>query len=139
MKNILEMPDVMNVIRNAELQIKHLTGYRVELRPNVVGKAQSGIKVLLQDLICQFFNVSWQDIIGTRKHKDIADARKTYMFLAREILGQTSILTGNEVNRDHTTVLYAGYSMVNLMFVKDPISYKVNAIKARLNEHLSKA
>ncbi len=92
-------------------------------------------RALIKQLVCEAFQVSWDEITGERRVQPAADARKTYMFLALTELSQTVIHTGNQVNRHYTTAIHARSSMYKLISANDSITDKLNAIKTKLYEH----
>jgi chromosomal replication initiator protein len=62
----------------------------------------------VQKAVCEFYNVRHVDLVGVRKHKDIAQPRQVAMYLARKLTGASlPDIARRFGNRDHTTVLHA--------------------------------
>lgn len=71
----------------------------------------SGNKIITPDMVIEscakFYNIRKEDILGTRKTKEIAKPRQVSMYLLREILGLSQLKIAKLFGKDHTTVMYA--------------------------------
>lgn len=71
----------------------------------------SGAKTITPDNIVEscakFYNIKKEDILGTRKTKEIAKPRQVSMYLMREITGMSQLKIAKYFGKDHTTVMYA--------------------------------
>lgn len=61
----------------------------------------------IQKVVEDYYKVSHDDIISTKRSKNIAYARQMALYLCRTILDIPYMELGDHFNRDHTTVLYA--------------------------------
>lgn len=62
----------------------------------------------IQNVVCEHFAVSRDDLVGARKTADIVQPRQIAMYLARVLLGAPSTQVGRRFGgRDHSTVLHA--------------------------------
>jgi chromosomal replication initiator protein len=62
----------------------------------------------IQQLVCEHFEVSKDDLLGPRRSTDVVRPRQIGMYLARVLLGAPSTQVAKRFGRgDHTTVLYA--------------------------------
>lgn len=67
-------------------------------------------------LVCVAFGVSSEDVIGDRKYGNLADARLSFYYLAKHLVGGTLGDIGAFVGgRHHSTVLYGIRRVGDLM------------------------
>lgn len=62
---------------------------------------------LIQDLVCQHFGITRDQLLVDDRHIRFARPRQIAMILAREFSGQSFPEIGQQFCRDHTTVLWA--------------------------------
>lgn len=62
---------------------------------------------LIQQIVCETFNIKPQDLVSPSRKKDIALARKIAFYLCREYTGESLQTIGSAFNRNHSTVVYA--------------------------------
>jgi chromosomal replication initiator protein len=71
------------------------------------------------DAVCQYYNVSNDDLVGASRKKTIAYPRQMAMYLARTETNASLPQIGEKLgNRDHTTVLY-GYEKIATLIDAD--------------------
>ncbi len=63
------------------------------------------------DAVCAYYDLPRATLLGKGRAMMVAQARQVAMYLLREDVGLTSIQVGQEIGRDHSTVLY-GYARV---------------------------
>ena len=127
----MEMPDdvaeyianrLKNNIRQLEGAVKKMNAYRLleGIQP-VIGAAQNAIKDILNESqpvpvtiekivseVARTYGVTAADIRGRKRNAAISNARKTSMYVVREITGMSMEEIGGEFgNRDHSTVVYS--------------------------------
>ncbi|MDD3428890.1 MAG: chromosomal replication initiator protein DnaA [Oscillospiraceae bacterium] len=127
----LELPDdvtefiaskLKNNIRQLEGAVKKLNAYRMleGIQP-VIGVAQNAIKDILNETqpipitiekivseVARTYNITPADIRGRKRSANISNARKTAMYVVREITGMSMEDIGKEFgDRDHSTVVYS--------------------------------
>jgi len=79
-----------------------LGGYFGESKPYVLDPAA------VQEAVCKEFNISPDDLNGSRRTKDLVLARQVAMYLTRELTSASLITIGRAFGgRDHSTVLHA--------------------------------
>lgn len=60
------------------------------------------------DVVCKYFDISKQDIVGKKKTKEIVEPRMIAIYLISELLGLPLVVIGKLFgNRDHTTIIHA--------------------------------
>lgn len=71
------------------------------------------------EAVCRFFNVKQRDIFGQSRRKDIARARQTVAYIAREELNESFPNIGKKLGkRDHTTAIHS-YKTIQRILDKD--------------------
>lgn len=108
---IQDMPVVTKVLRQAEEKIRELTGKNVTVFINTSVDAPLNKRFLLKEkvkeLVANDFEVPWEDIAGKCRKFYLVEARHVYMYLMNQIVGISTVETGNDLFRDHTTVIHA--------------------------------
>jgi len=67
---------------------------------------QVSINVILQ-AICDYFQISIDDLTGKKRNKDVLLPRQIGMYLAKEMTGCSFPEIGSAFGRDHSTVIHA--------------------------------
>ena len=79
--------------------------------------------------MCKEFDVNWFDIIGSNRKSYIVDARHAFMYIMTDYLKQSSIETGADCYKDHSTVLNAVHKINGFLFTNDPVAGKIINLK----------
>ena len=58
------------------------------------------------DKVAKYYDLSARDLLGTKRTKNIKNARQVAMYLMNEELGFSTVRIGNEFSKDHTTVMH---------------------------------
>jgi chromosomal replication initiation ATPase DnaA len=58
--------------------------------------------------------VGKRQIVSRNKHREVCEARQMFCLLARDLVKDVSVKVGEQINRDHATVLYSAATMRNL-------------------------
>lgn len=90
---------------------------------------------LIINLVSDHMGIPYNDIISSKRSKDIATARQIVMYLCRKHLSQHSLKQiGNALGgRDHTTIL-SGLERINALMEKDNnLKLAVEAIDKKIN------
>ena len=66
------------------------------------------------------YNISKEELLGTKRNKDIANARHISIYLIREITEMSFPNLGRLFNRDHTTVMNS-CDQITARVAKDPL------------------
>ncbi len=88
---------------------------------------------IILDAVSRNFNIRIEDIKSKKRNKPITIARQAYMYLAREVLGESLISIGKSIGRDHSTVIH-GIEKIEERMEKDK-NFEINIIN--LKEKLS--
>lgn len=70
-------------------------------------RIRRNLAVDLMDELCEQFNVKKTDITGTSRLHKIVMVRFVFCYVLRKEFGWSYSAIGNEINRDHTTIVYA--------------------------------
>lgn len=86
---------------------------------NIVTKKRRAISPKqVIDKVARYYGLSSKDLLGTRRTKNIKNARQVAMYLMNEELGLSTVRIGNEFNKDHTTVIH-GVRVIKTSLKKD--------------------
>lgn len=134
---------IFKVLDDAERKISAIAGFRIQLkisnRKETIARIEAS-EIILQQIVCDEFRVSWSDILDRTRREPIASARLAYCYLAYKILGKTLASIGRGLNnRHHTTVLAAKRSVSDLMDIHDDIEKKIQNIEKRFYEDYDNA
>jgi chromosomal replication initiation ATPase DnaA len=106
--NIFEMPLVLTIIQEAEKKIFSVTGKEVKLEGyQPEADHTNPKKELLRKLIVKHTGLTWNEIKSKSRKNEKVNARFIYSWIAVKILRQSTILTGVDLDRDHSTVINA--------------------------------
>jgi len=106
--------------------IAHATVHRnmdqIELAKHVIEKIVGEDKIDLsidkvQKVVCEYFNITRDDMLSKSRKRQIVQARQIAMYLSRQYLTNCSLATiGAEIGgKDHATVLHACTTVSDLM------------------------
>ncbi len=126
LNKIIAFHQLKNIIPTSE-SVKTLLS-SLEMRPSRSLTPQQII-----DAVCQFYEISIQDILGSSREKRFSMPRQIIMHLMRKELNMSYPTIGNELGgRDHTTAMHADHK-IN-MRIEDDLKLKqdVDLIKQRL-------
>lgn len=82
------------------------------------GRAQ--VEAVLQ-AVCDYYGLPRQILLGKSREMTVAQARQVAMFLLREDGGLTATQVGQELGRDHSTVLHGHARIASALGGGDPI------------------
>ena len=84
-------------------------------------------------LVCDEFGLTEQQLKDDRcKRQYLVNAQKVYFFLARKHLRDGFVRIGRDLNKSHSTVIYAINTLRDLVFVRDPVAKKIERIESKL-------
>lgn len=130
------IPVINKIITDAEATLLELTGYDVELTiklksPGTLTRDEASL-IMLQKLVCETFNVSWNEVLSKRRNANIVDARHTYLYILITSFGYINFHAAQHLGVDHTTVTHAVKKMKQYIGVGDRVAEKVTFIKSKL-------
>ena len=79
---------------------------------------------------CNHFSITKDELLGKSKRQDLVRARQVCIYLLCDMLSLPQISIGKEMNRDHSTVIYARDKVAELMRVNDVIAKSVTDIRS---------
>jgi chromosomal replication initiator protein len=87
----------------------------------------------IQEIICEHFGVSAEDIVSKSRKRIITLPRQLVMYFAKEYTPATYVKIGQEMGkRDHTTVMHACKAIKNDMQTNKEISQHIDDIKLKI-------
>ncbi|MCR4859244.1 MAG: chromosomal replication initiator protein DnaA [Bacteroidales bacterium] len=84
----------------------------------LVGEEKSDLDIeKVQRSVCEYFNISRDDLLSKSRKRQIVQARQIAMYLSRNLISNCSLATiGQEIGgKDHATVLHACTTVSDLM------------------------
>lgn len=130
---LTDLAIVKEAVALCKKTIESATGFEVLVNIVPLGSPSSRTEEYLQELVCIFFGVSWQEICGPRRTGHIAHARHAYCFLSKHYFGKPLVNIGQELgNRDHTTVINSLKAVKEWIDTKDPLCNIINNIKQKM-------
>lgn len=102
----------------------------------------SDVQVTPTDIISQtaaYFQLTFDDLVSSRRSKNIALARQVAMYICREMTG-LSLTSIGEIfgGRDHTTVIHAYQKISSEMSEKREVYNYVNELTSKLKQRIKK-
>ncbi len=81
------------------------------------------------DMVCKFYNVKKEDLLGRIRTKNIAEARQIAMYLIAEYINIPLEAIGNIFGKNHATVIYAKSKVVNDMKKSKKLEIEITDLK----------
>lgn len=86
----------------------------------------------IQDEVANYYHISFSDLVGPKRPKEIAFPRQIAMYLVRELLGTSLPAIGTAFGgRDHTTVMYAYRQISDKMKTDIEVQKDIDSIKRK--------
>ena len=101
----------------------------------LVGEEKSDVNIdKVQRMVCDYFNITRDDLLSKSRKRQIVQARQIAMFLSRNLISNCSLATiGQEIGgKDHATVLHAYTTVSDLMATDKVFKKYVNDIESML-------
>ncbi len=115
-KKVATMDEVKDIFSNQQEEIKN------SLSPD---------KII--SVVCDYFNVSYQDLIGKKKSKEIVEPRMISIYLISELLNLPLVNIGKIFGgRDHTTIMHSRDKITQDLKTNKKTQTLVNEIKNML-------
>ena len=104
------------------------------LKDLMVGNAAGQITIpLITDQSAEFFDVTVDDLCGSSRSRQLANARQIAMYLCRELTDESLPQIGKYFGgRDHSTVLYADKKIRSLMGSKPLLFDQITELTSRI-------
>jgi chromosomal replication initiator protein len=109
----------------------------MELAKDVVATVQGNLPLvsisLIQDLVCEAFNIRKEDLLSASRKREIMMARKVALYLSREYTRETLQSIARAFNRTHSTVLHALKEVQkNINSQSDPLRKYIDYVAGKL-------
>jgi len=89
-----------------------------QITSNIVSEQSKEVTIdSVQSTVCDYFNISREDMVSASRRRQIVQARQIAMYLCRSLIPNCSLATiGSEIGgKDHATVLHACTTVSDLM------------------------
>ena len=126
---------LISLIANATLAHKEIT---IELAENITDKIVGEEKVdvtidKVQKVVCDYFNISRDDLLSKTRKRQIVQARQIAMYMSRSLINCSLSTIGAEIGgKDHATVLHACSTVNDLMSTDKTFKQYVTDIEKML-------
>ncbi len=97
---------------------KSLLELAENITESIVGEAKSEVTIdKVQKTVCEYFNITRNDLLSKSRKRQIVQARQIAMYLSRNMIANCSLATiGAEIGgKDHATVLHSCMTVSDLM------------------------
>ncbi|HAZ74490.1 MAG TPA: chromosomal replication initiator protein DnaA [Rikenellaceae bacterium] len=97
---------------------KSLLELAESITESIVGEAKSEVTIdKVQKTVCEYFNITRNDLLSKSRKRQIVQARQIAMYLSRNMIANCSLATiGAEIGgKDHATVLHSCMTVSDLM------------------------
>ncbi len=117
-KKVATMEEVEDIFSNQKEELKN------DLTPD---------KII--SIVCDYFNISYQDITGKKKNKEVVEPRMIAIYLISEILNLPLVNIGKLFGgRDHTTIMHSRDKVTQDLKTNKKTQALVNDIKNMLGQ-----
>ena len=102
---------------------------------NLVGEEKTEVNMeKVQQTVCDYFNISREDLVSKSRKRQIVQARQIAMYLCRNLISNCSLAAiGSEIGgKDHATVLHSCMTVSDLMLTDRVFRKYVNDIEGLL-------
>ena len=91
---------------------------------------------IIQRVVAEYFNVSYTDIKGKKRHKNIAFARHIAVYLIHELTELSSTEIGHEFGgRDHTTIMHSCEVITKQLQIDESLNDTLSIIKKDIRDY----
>ena len=82
------------------------------------------------DCVCDYYNISKEDILGKKRNKELVDPRQICIYLITEMLNLPLVAIGQAMGgRDHTTVIHARDKIAEQLKTSDKLAMQVEDLR----------
>lgn len=109
---------LISLIANATLAHKEITVELAEkITEKLVGEEKCELTIdKVQRTVCDYFNISREDLLSKSRKRNIVQARQIAMYMSRNHINCSLSTIGSEIGgKDHATVLHACSTVTDLM------------------------
>ena len=114
---------------------KSLLELAESITETIVGEAKTEVTIdKVQKTVCEYFNITRNDLLSKSRKRQIVQARQIAMYLSRSLIANCSMATiGAEIGgKDHATVLHSCMTVSDLMSTDKVFRKYVTDIEAAL-------
>lgn len=90
---------------------------------------------IIQHVVADYFNISYSDIKGKKRHKNIAFARHIAVYLIHQLTELSFTEIGNEFGKDHTTIMHSCEVITKQLQVDESLNDTLDIIKREIKEY----
>lgn len=123
-------PLIRKVIQEAERQLTDIVGCKASISISFKDRREANTVEMtkLKSYICDKFDVTWEQVIGRSRMRDIVNARYSFIYIAFTQLNLNKSQIGDICHRDHTTVIHALICVEQMYYRSDPVAKMIDDI-----------
>jgi chromosomal replication initiation ATPase DnaA len=131
MKSLMVIADpvIAERVEACRVDIQTLIGKPCTLHLVIVDDVDS--VAYLEQVICEVFGVTSEDIRGRSRKEPKINARQFFCYYLKTTLGLGPVAIGRIINKDHTTAIYSCDTIANLLSVHDSKTVRFNSMLAK--------
>jgi chromosomal replication initiation ATPase DnaA len=115
-----------------EIKSKEAAALRVDICILPIPKPRITVEYIKR-MVCRYFNISHDEIIGQRRDFKFLHPRMIGMYLSQTLTNQTYAEIGRRFgDRDHSTVIHSVNKIEQMLGMSDPISEHVKQLQEML-------
>ncbi|MCF0175944.1 MAG: chromosomal replication initiator protein DnaA [Bacteroidales bacterium] len=126
-----------SLMANAVYARKDLTIQLAEsITSHIVSEKKNEITIdKVQKIVCDYFNITREDLVSKSRKRQIVQARQIAMFISRDLINCSLSTIGSEIGgKDHATVLHACTTVADLMTTDRTFKQYVTDIEKMLSD-----
>ena len=126
---------LISLIANATLAHKEITiDLAEQITEKIVGEEHNDVTIdKVQKVVCDYFNISRDELLSKTRKRQIVQARQIAMFMSRSLINCSLSTIGAEIGgKDHATVLHACTTVNDLMSTDKTFKQYVTDIEKML-------
>lgn len=108
--------------------------YLLDITSELVGRNLNKKENIVIQTICNFYNISFSDLKGRNRKREIAEARHVTMYALTQWFNLSNYFAGDLLDRDHNTARHSTNEVNNLMDVDKHFKEKILTLKKILNK-----
>ena len=91
---------------------------------------------IIQRVVADYFNISFTDIKGKKRSKNIAFPRHIAFYLARELTDYSTTELGNDFGgRDHSTIMHGCQKIEEKLYADSTLEETISILKKKIKEY----
>lgn len=126
LEGVIKKLGAIQLLEGGEISLERVKGSVHEFVPKKDSDQKKMDDIILA--VSKKFNITREDILSTKRNKEIAIPRHICVFVARQVTNLSQSQIGKAINRDRTTVISSESYVKETMEQDSSFAYEVNSI-----------